>query len=32
MPPGTSRVTPIRPAVSAARARVKPTTPNLLAQ
>ena len=25
-------VTPIRPAVSAARARVKPTTPNLLAQ
>jgi hypothetical protein len=32
IPPGISRVTPTRPAVSAARARVKPTTPNLLAQ
>src|SRR5215207_2784020 len=32
MPPGTSSVTPTRPAVSSARARVKPTTPNLLAQ
>ena len=32
MPPGISRVTPTRPAVSAARALVKPTTPNLLAQ
>src|SRR5205085_12250309 len=32
MPPGTSNVTPTRPASSAASARVKPTTPNLLAQ
>ena len=32
MPPGISRVTPTRPAISAASARVKPTTPNLLAQ
>src|SRR4051794_37737492 len=32
MPPGMSSVTPTRPAVSAARARVKPTTPNLEAQ
>ena len=32
MPPGTSIVTPIRPWVSAASARVKPTTPNLEAQ
>src|SRR3712207_7920136 len=32
MPPGTSRVTPTRSPSSVARARVKPTTPNLLAQ
>src|SRR5206468_5560278 len=32
MPPGTRRVTPTRPAVSAANASVKPTTPDLLAQ
>src|SRR5215210_310792 len=32
MPPGISSVTPMRSAVSAASARVKPTTPNLLAQ
>src|SRR5918992_4506602 len=32
MPPGMSSVTPTRSPVSAASARVKPTTPNLLAQ
>src|SRR5438067_7202080 len=32
MPPGTRSVTATRPASSAASARVKPTTPNLLAQ
>src|SRR3954470_6910205 len=32
MPPGLSIVTPTRPAVSSARARLKPITPNLLAQ
>src|SRR3954447_3328352 len=32
MPPGISSVTPTRPAVSAASARVKPTTPNFEAQ
>jgi hypothetical protein len=32
MPPGRSSVTPTRPSVSAASARVNPTTPNLLAQ
>src|SRR4051794_18726694 len=32
IPPGTSSVTPTRPAVSAASARVKPTTPNFEAQ
>ena len=32
MPPGTSIVTPTRPPISVASARVKPTTPNLLAQ
>jgi hypothetical protein len=32
IPPGISRVTLIRPAVSAASARVKPTTPNFAAQ
>src|SRR5215207_2169290 len=32
MPPGTSMVTPTRSPSSAASARVKPTTPNLLAQ
>src|SRR3954447_4020054 len=32
MPPGTSMVTPTRSPISTASARVKPTTPNLLAQ
>jgi hypothetical protein len=32
MPPGVSIVTATRPASSAVRARVNPTTPNLLAQ
>ena len=32
IPPGTSRVTPTRPASSVASARVKPTTPNFEAQ
>src|SRR5690606_4951696 len=32
IPPGMRSVTPMRPAVSAASARVKPTTPNLEAQ